>query len=550
MHWSTSSRLAVASASAAALVAALVACAPSDGTTGSTAGQSIVTVGASASSVQQVFNPYLPTNAFALGSGGMIYEPLVQVNLTKAGDFRPWLATEWTWNDTGTELDFTLRDDVTWTDGEPFTSEDVVYSYQLMKDSPELNLTGIEFESVKAESDTEVSLTFAQGSQNFVDKIVSLAIVPEHIYGKQTNVASFADPEPVGTGAFVLDSFTPESYTLTKNTKYWQPGKPAIDGIRFVPYKDNTAVAQAMVQGDVDWCGCYIANVDETFLNKSDDFHILWSVVGADGLITNNQNFPFNEVELRQAVSFAVDRQQAADVANRPAATWAGGLPLPVFEDAIFDDLKDKVYEHDTDKAKKLIEAAGFTMGSDGYYTRNGEQFAFTITIPQAFTEQVAAAQIIQSNLKEVGIKVDINGVAVEAINGITGNGEFQATIGYPIATQILPINLYDSWMNPKYSQPIGTPIPTYQNIQRTEDPVIAQAFTDYFAATSDEQRDTALHTLEQSFIDTVPWVVLTYYQSYGGWSEKKVTGFPEESDPYWGGAPNPVVALELQPKK
>jgi len=549
MPRSTSPRLLVAAASAVALAASLAACAPS-GEGGNAGGETILTVGRSSSSVQQIFNPYLPTTAYQLGSGGMIYEPLVQVNLTKAGDFRPWLATDWTWNDTGTELDLTLRDDVKWTDGEPFTADDVVYSYQLMKDTPALNLDGIVFDTITADSDTEVSITFAQGSQNFFDKIVSLEIVPEHIYSAQSDVTSFADEKPVGTGPFILDSFTPESYTLKKNADYWQPGKPAIDGLRFVPYKDNTAVAQAMVQGDVDWCGCYIANVDETFLSKSDDFHILWSVVGADGLITNNQSFPFNERDLREAASLAIDRQQAADVANRPAATWAGGLPLPVFEDAIAPDLADKVYEYDVDKAKKLIEGLGFTMGSDGYYERDGQQLAFTITIPQAFTEQVAAAQIIQSNLKEAGFKVDINGVAVEAINGITGNGEFQATIGYPIATQILAINLYDSWMNPKYSQPIGTPIPTYQNIQRTEDPQIAADFDAYFAATSDEQRDAAMHGLQEAFIEQVPWVVLTYYQSYGGWSEKKATGFPSEDDPYWGGAPSPVVALELTPAK
>ena len=79
-----------------------------------------------------------------------------------------------------------------------------------------------------------------------------------------------------------------------------------------------------------------------------------------------------------------------------------------------------------------------------------------------------------------------------EAINGITSKGEFQATIGYPIATQILAVNLYDSWMNPSYSLPVGEAIPTYQNIQRTEDPEIAQYFADYFAATTDDERTAA----------------------------------------------------------
>lgn len=548
MPMRTSKRAAIATLAVAALITGLAACAPSTGG-GSGGGDTILTVGRSSASVQKVFNPYLPTTAYQLGSEGMIYEPLVQVNTTKAGDFEPWLATEWEWNAEGTELSLQLRDGVTWTDGEDFTSEDVVYSYQLIKDHPELNLTGIQFDTVTAPDEHSVVLTFATPSANFFDKIIYLSIVPEHIYGEIDDVAGYADEKPVGTGPFMLDTFTPESYTLVKNPDYWQKGKPEIDGLRFVPYKDNTAVSQAMVQGDVDWCSCYMANVEETFLSKSPDFHILWSVVGADGLITNNQNFPFNEKEIREAASLAIDRQQVADVANRPAATWKGGLPLPVFEDSIAPGLEDELYEYDVDGAKKILEGLGFTMGSDGYYERDGQQLAFEITIPQAFTEQVAAAQIIQSNLKEAGFKVDVNGVAVEAINGITSKGEFQATIGYPIATQLLAVNLYDSWMNPAYSLPIGEAIPTYQNIQRTEDPEIAQYFADYFAATSDDQRTAAVTGLQEQFIEETPWVVLSYYQAYAGWSEKKATGWPQEKDPYWGAFVNPVVALELQPK-
>ena len=88
----TSRRAAIATLAVAALITGLAACAPS---TGDSAGGTILTVGRSSASVQQVFNPYLPTTAYQLGSEGMIYEPLVQVNTTKAGDFKPWLATEW-----------------------------------------------------------------------------------------------------------------------------------------------------------------------------------------------------------------------------------------------------------------------------------------------------------------------------------------------------------------------------------------------------------------------------------------------------------------------
>jgi peptide/nickel transport system substrate-binding protein len=203
----TSKRAAIATLAVAALITGLAACAPSGG--GGEGGETILTVGRSSAAVQQVFNPYLPTTAYQLGSEGMIYEPLVQVNTTKAGDFKPWLATEWEWNDQGTELSLQLRDGVTWTDGEDFTSEDVVYSYELIKEHPELNLTGIQFDTITAPDEHSVVLTFEKPSANFFDKIIYLSIVPEHVYGEIDDVAGYADEKPVGTGAFMLGTFTP-----------------------------------------------------------------------------------------------------------------------------------------------------------------------------------------------------------------------------------------------------------------------------------------------------------------------------------------------------
>ena len=149
-----------------------------------------------------------------------------------------------------------------------------------------------------------------------------------------------------------------------------------------------------------------------------------------------------------------------------------------------------------------------------------------------------------------LGIKVAVQGVAVNAIDGLTGKGEFQVTIGYPIATQTVAYNLYNAWSNPMYARPVGQAIATKEDIQRTESPVLQSYFNNYLAATSDAARTQALYDIERFWVNNVPWIVCSYYQKYGDYSTAKVTGWPSASDPYWAADVNPVVALQLKPVK
>ncbi|MEV6845140.1 ABC transporter substrate-binding protein [Actinoplanes sp. NPDC051411] len=540
---------AVAIAGVAALATSLVAACSDDAPTTNKSGL-VLNVASTGDPVQRVFNPFLPVTAYAVGSQFEIYEPLVQINKITANSFKPWLAKSWTWSADSKSLTLQLQPGVKWSDGKPFTSADVVFTYNLLKQYPALNLVGIDFDSIEAQGDDTVVMHFAQNGRPSFTQLVNLEIVPQHIWSTVGDPTKYQDPDPVGTGPFVLNktSFTPQGYEIDKNPGYWQPGKPGIGGLRYVVYKDNTAVTNALVQGDIDWSSTYIANVDQTFTAKGKQFQHFWPIIGADGLITNNASAPFNDLQVRKAVSLGIDRKQVADSANRPAATFAGGLPLPLFDDAIAAEHKASTYSYSVADAQQTLTADGYTKGSGGYFTKGGKTLSFTITIPSAFTEQVAAAQVIQANLKQAGIKVDINGVSVDAINPLTQKGQYQATIGYPINEFQTPYQLYDAWMNPKYYQPVGKVDQTMENIERWNDPQTAQFFADYLSATTDAQRDAAISGLEGRFIDGIPWIVLSYYQQYGDWNATKVTGFPTDADPYWTAAPSEVVALNLKP--
>jgi peptide/nickel transport system substrate-binding protein len=542
----------VATLVAAVTVAAAGIAGCSGGSGASTSGVILTVAGGPSGPIQRIFNPYLPTSAYDVGSGGMIYEPLAAQNTLKPNDFVPWLAASWAWSNDNKTFTMQIRKNVKWTDGTPLTNADVVYSFQLMKQYPALNLAGVYFQTVTATANNSVTMTFDQPYAQKIDVLLNQFIVPQHIWSKIADPTSWADPNPVGTGPLMLSTFSAQSYLLVKNPNYWQPGKPAIGGMQFVSERDNTGVSLALAQGQLDWAGVFIPNAQSAYTSKSPNNHIFWPTVGTDGLITNQQSAPFNDLAVRKAVSLGVDRNQIANANQGLPATSVTGLPMPLYADSIAPDLKGVNFKQDTAQAKQILQQDGYTMDGNGYFAKNGQELSFAITDPSSYTEQIAEAQVIVSQMKDIGIKVSINGVTTESINTLTGKGNFQASLGYPIATQTTEFDIYDTWMNPVYSAPIGTLIPTYQNIERWTDPQTAQLFNQYPSLTDPAQQQQILYQFQHTMANDLPIIPFTYFADYTEYSTAKVTGWPTEQNPYAtpnpGGTGSVLVVVNLKP--
>ncbi len=151
------------------------------------------------------FNPYLPTSGInALwGAAGMIYEPLAQLDDVKPTISYPWLAQSWTWSNDNKTLTFHLRKGVTWTDGKPFTSADVVFTFNMLKKFPQLNTGGVTFNSISAPDASTAVMTFSAPSYTqFFYIAENTYIVPEHIWAHVKDPATYENPKPVGTGPY------------------------------------------------------------------------------------------------------------------------------------------------------------------------------------------------------------------------------------------------------------------------------------------------------------------------------------------------------------
>jgi peptide/nickel transport system substrate-binding protein len=545
-------------AAAILLAVSAAACSSSGGSTASGHGGSgiILTVAGEAVGMTRVFNPFLPTTAFNLagndvtggGASGFVYEPLVQVDYVRSNYVIPWLATSWAWSNGNKTLTWHLRQGVNWSDGKPFTSADVVYSFQLMEKYPALNLTGISYSSISAPDASTVVMNFATPqSQNF-ENFASQIIVPAHIWSKISNPSTWADPDPVGTGPFLLSTFSPQSYLLVKNPHYWQPGKPEIGGLRFVAYSDNETQANAIAEGQIDWAADYLPNAQTTYLNRSPDNNYWVPEAGSDGLIPNLDTYPLSDLQVRRAISLGIDRSAIGAARNSPPATNVTGLPVPSFSSIISAQYQNDNYQQNITQAKSILAADGWTMGGNGVYQKNGKELSFSMTFPSAYTDIAAAASVLAQELKTIGINMTIDTVPASQINTLTGLGRFQSTMGYPVGYVPTAWSFYSEQMDPQFYQPIGKNIPTYEDIERFNDPTALSLFEEYPSATPAQQAQINAQ-LENIWATQLPVITMIYWGDYAEWNSSQVTGWATASDPYFMPSPNEVVALRLTPR-
>lgn len=171
------------------------------------------------------FNPY---SSGKRNTASYIYEPLVIVN-EMSGEETPWLAESYEQPDASTVV-FHLREGVTWSDGEEFTADDVVYTFDLLLANPQLDLKGIGEHIESAEADgNDVIVHLSSEDVPGAVIIAQTMIVPEHIWSEVDDPVTFTNEDPIGTGPYTLGDFTPNQYTLVKNQDYWQADKVAAD---------------------------------------------------------------------------------------------------------------------------------------------------------------------------------------------------------------------------------------------------------------------------------------------------------------------------------
>jgi peptide/nickel transport system substrate-binding protein len=524
---------------AAALTITLTGCS-SSGSGAKSGGLTTITVGTSDIGTEN-FNPFNNTGAFMQPTQGVIYEALFYYNKTSAGDPIPLLGTSFTWNTDGTQLTVKVRQGVKFTDGTAMTSQDVAYSLNLFSNNPGLNTTGTKWTATAGGADT-VTVAFPSTSFTLGPQVLgNIPIVPQAIWSKIADPTTATNTTPVGTGPYKLKSFNTQSYLLTKNTTYWGTGAdaPAVDQVRYVPSSAANLTQSALEAGTLDIVGGFLPTLKSivgrhpnlAYTNTPQATSSLFTCVNPAMGCTG----PQTDLAVRQAMYYAMDRTQLG--------TQAGaGFSLPASNVMILNsvnksqitspDYMTAPQNADTAKAKSVLEADGWTLGSDGYYAKGGQKLALSINVVSGWTDYDTICTLLQAQFKSAGIKLTVNTMSQNAwLQGET-SGKFQLSMNsVNMGVSSDPYYVFNNYLNTLATAKVGKNATT--NTSRFSDPAVDAALKQLASTNDDAVKQAAYKTIEDKVAAQMPYIPVYVNSALAEYNNSRATGWPTADNLY-----------------
>ncbi|MDE0547253.1 ABC transporter substrate-binding protein [Microbacterium sp. C7(2022)] len=344
---------------------------------------------------------------------------------TPEQDIVPALASEWTISPDGLTYVFTLREGVTFHDGQELTADDVVWSLTTRKDTPEWsdssrlqNVTSITAEG------QEITLTLAEPDSSLLWNLTGRA----GLVLKKGDKVDY-QTEANGTGPFVLTSWREgDSITLTRNDEYWGDAPGAAEVVlSYIP--DNQAALNAALAGEIDVLTGFDANLQEQ-IEMNGDFALVLGQSTDKGTLAFNQTegSPLADQRVRQAIRQAIDHTSFIEAQGAGEVQYG---PIPALDPG-YEDLSD-VAPYDPAAARALLAEAG------------EEDLELTLTIPNFYPTTVP--QILVSDLNEVGITLEIESVDFSTwLNDVYFNKDYD--LSFVLHTEARD---FENWANPDY---------------------------------------------------------------------------------------------------
>ncbi|MDQ6662074.1 MAG: ABC transporter substrate-binding protein [Chloroflexota bacterium] len=533
--------------------AVLTACGSSN-TAKSSNGKTVLKIATQSYDFAQAgFNPY---NGHPNAGLGLVYETLDFVNVND-GSFTPMLATNYKWNSDNTQVTFTTRQNVKWNDKQPFSADDVVFTFNTMKQYPAADGLGVwsYLKDVSAPDANTVVMTFQKA---YPPELVSIAghvsIIPKHVFVSVGDPTKYLTNSPVGTGPFTLTKYQTDVAVYSKNPNYWQADKVKVDEIRFPEYKDNSTLQLALPKGDVDWAGYFSPTLKQDFVDKDPAHnHIFMDAVNLYSICVNQKDPQLGGQAgqpVRMALSTALDRTAIAGQATaslEPPGSMTG-LVLPTAKDWLAPEYANLPTTADTTAAAKYLTDAGFTKGSDGIYQKNGKRLSFTLRSVDSYSDWNAAAKLIADQAKAAGIEIKNVTVGEDNYYTLRADGKFDYQLQFcGMVGGPTPYYLYNQYLN---SNEIGA---GKFNFVAWNDSTTDKFLNQYASTTDSAAQKQAIQGIEKVFVQNQPFIPLWTGADYDEYSTRNFTGWPTQDNPYSSGSPNTApdyeqVILHLQP--
>lgn len=474
--------------------------------------------------LERNFNPYLVNKRSA---SSYIYEPLVVINVLD-GKETPWLAEQVDLPDART-IDYTIRDGATWSDGEDFTPQDVKFTFDLIKQYPTLDQKGAwqHIESIEVKGQ-HVIMHLLDDDAPAADIVSQTLIVPEHIWKDVKSPDTWRNPNPVGTGPYVLGNYTSQQYTMDKNETYWQADKIEVNHL-VIPAA--TGELDIVTKG-FDWAYSFLSNVEGTWGAANDHNKFWFPPGGVIGLVPNMDVAPFDNLDVRRGIALALDRDKIADAATEGYLGAAGqsSLMLPNQEDELDPTLPNQgLITQDTPAALEAFAAAGYTQQGGKLVDASGKQFTFSITTANGYADWLRAVQEVRKELGALGIDVQIKQPQPPGYQQAIQSGDFEVAMG-GMGNGIM-FQGFNNSFNSEFAKPIGET--TSSNFGRYRNPQMDQLLAQYKETTDEATRLGLSHQMQQIVYSDFPVIGMYYGGLWGLYNDKKFTGWPDADNPY-----------------
>ncbi|WP_028245726.1 ABC transporter substrate-binding protein [Pseudoclavibacter soli] len=368
-----------------------------------------------------------------------VYENLVQNDETD-GSPTKGLADSWTVEEDGKRWVYKMQSDLKWSDGEPITSADPKYTYELMMNDPQLgtangNLVS-NFESVEAPDDETLIINLK--TPQAPNPGLEIPVVPKHVWEKIDDKADYAnDTDVVGSGPFLLSSYSAnQSITLKSNDNFWQ-GRPKIDGIQYIYYTNSDAQVQALRSGDVD----FVSGLTPTQFN---------ALEGSDGITTHagegrrytsisinsglktpegesygTGSAALQEKAVRQAIRLGTDSESLLKQVLDNEGTVATSFIPSAFSQWHLSDDASVIKQFDPEAAKTELENAGWKVGADGIREKDGKKLSLRLYVDADDPTEQSIAEYFKPWMQNIGISIDVQSSDSDTISDKTMTGDY-----------------------------------------------------------------------------------------------------------------------------
>lgn len=352
--------------------------------------------------------------------------------------FAPYLAHSWEFSEDRTVLTFHLRDDVVWSDGTPLTADDVRFSWEAQT-SPDVQWSyGFSKENI---SDVEVvdPVTVRYHFRRiYATQLLDAnegVILPRHAWSKlpfpewRLQPQWFAD-HLVTAGPFQLERWQPQqSLELRRNPSYFLEGSPRLERMVFRNVRESSSLLAQLLAGEIDFTP-QVRPADAQRVLREADLRLLefpsrqytcisWNLRQAQGL--------FSEAEVRRALAHAIDRQAIVDT------LWFGYARVassPILTSVWAHNRRVRPWPYDPQRARLLLERNGWIdRDGDGIREKNGIAFSFELTTNSGNQQRADAMQMIQTQLRAVGVEARPRIVELQRLTAMNVAHEYDATV-------------------------------------------------------------------------------------------------------------------------